>query len=72
MAVIITNPPGSGGEGGASTWDELTGKPATFTPSTHSHPISEVTSLQTTLDAKATTSDIDDAVDDLEILFGGL
>lgn len=38
--------PPSGG-GGASSWDELTGKPTTFPPSTHSHPWSEVTSKPT-------------------------
>lgn len=34
------------------SWNDLTDKPATFPPSVHSHPISEVTSLQTALDAK--------------------
>lgn len=34
------------------TWDSLTGKPSTFTPSAHFHAISEVTDLQTTLDGK--------------------
>lgn len=34
-------------------WGSITGKPATFSPSAHTHPISEVTDLQTTLDAKA-------------------
>ncbi|MBU1010951.1 MAG: hypothetical protein KKD74_12530, partial [Bacteroidetes bacterium] len=33
-------------------WAELTGKPASFTPATHTHPISEVTGLQTALDNK--------------------
>lgn len=34
------------------TWTEVSGKPATFSPSTHTHPISEVTGLQTALDGK--------------------
>lgn len=37
-------------------WSSITGKPSTFTPSTHSHLINDVTSLQTTLDGKASTS----------------
>jgi len=34
-------------------WSGVTGKPTTFTPSAHSHAISDVTGLQTALDAKA-------------------
>ncbi len=34
-------------------WTGVTGKPTSFAPSTHSHPISQVTGLQTALDAKA-------------------
>lgn len=37
---------------GHDAWTDITGKPATFTPSTHSHAISDVTSLQTALDGK--------------------
>lgn len=49
----------------AIEWDDIAGKPSTFTPSAHTHvkadvadfahthPISEVTSLQTSLDGKA-------------------
>lgn len=33
-------------------YSELTGVPTSFTPSSHTHPISQVTNLQTTLDAK--------------------
>ena len=33
-------------------WSEISGKPTTFTPSAHTHTISEVTNLQTTLDNK--------------------
>lgn len=45
-----------GAGGGVSSWNDLEDKPATFPPSSHSHPISEVTNLQTSLDGKAATS----------------
>lgn len=45
-----------GGGGGASTWDELTGKPTTFPPTAHNHTVSQVTGLQSALDSKAATS----------------
>lgn len=35
------------------SWNDVTGKPSTFAPSTHSHTISDVTDLQTTLNGKA-------------------
>ena len=37
----------------AVPWADLSGVPSTFTPSAHSHVISDVTNLQTSLDAKA-------------------
>lgn len=37
----------------AVPWTGITGKPATFAPSAHSHAISDVSGLQTALDAKA-------------------
>lgn len=43
----------SGGGGGTPDWADITGKPSTFPPSTHSHAISDVTGLQTALDGKA-------------------
>jgi roadblock/LC7 domain-containing protein len=33
-------------------WTAITGKPTTFTPAAHNHPISEVTGLQSALDGK--------------------
>lgn len=33
-------------------WSEISGKPTTFTPSAHTHTISEVINLQSTLDNK--------------------
>lgn len=40
-----------------ANWDNIYNKPSTFTPSSHTHSISDITNLQTTLDAKA-NSDI--------------
>lgn len=37
-------------------WNGITNKPAAYTATSHNHPISEVTNLQNTLDAKATSS----------------
>lgn len=34
-------------------WNDITGKPTTFPPSAHTHPISQVTGLQAALDGKA-------------------
>ena len=36
--------------GGGVAWNDVTGKPVTFPPSAHTHPISEVVGLQTLLD----------------------
>lgn len=46
-----------GGGGGETTWDAITGKPESFTPSTHTHAIGDITSLQTTLDNKVVKGD---------------
>jgi hypothetical protein len=43
---------GGGGGGGSVAWVDITGKPATFAPSTHTHTIANVTGLQTELDGK--------------------
>ena len=37
-------------------WSGVTGKPSTFTPSSHSHAIADVTNLQNTLNGKATSA----------------
>ncbi len=39
-----------GGEGSSVNWDDIQGKPSTFAPSAHTHSISEIDSLQSTLD----------------------
>ena len=41
-----------GGSVGSVAWADVTGKPATFTPSSHTHAIADVTGLQSALDAK--------------------
>ena len=43
---------GGGGGGGSTAWVDITGKPGTFPPSTHTHAISDVTGLQTALNGK--------------------
>jgi hypothetical protein len=40
----------------AITWTDISGKPATFPPSSHTHAIADTTGLQTALDGKAATS----------------
>lgn len=37
-------------------WSGITGKPSSFTPSSHSHTIANITNLQSALDGKASTS----------------
>lgn len=39
------------------TWSDVTSKPTTFTPATHSHSISSINNLQAELDAKASKAD---------------
>lgn len=39
--------------GAYTDWSQITNKPTTFTPSAHTHPISDVTNLQITLNGKA-------------------
>lgn len=43
------------GVGGFTQWDDVQNKPTEFTPSTHSHEISEVTGLTDALDGKQTS-----------------
>jgi len=47
-----TGPQGATGLPGTTSWTGITDKPSTFPPSTHTHPIADVTGLQTALDAK--------------------
>lgn len=49
----------SGSSGSGSTdWATITNKPATFIPSSHAHTVTDVTSLQSNLDAKANATHI--------------
>jgi hypothetical protein len=43
---------GDPGPPGTTTWAGITDKPATFPPDAHTHPIADVTGLQTALDGK--------------------
>lgn len=56
--VVIYGVPSGGGGGGSTAWSDITGKPATFTPSAHTQAISTVTGLQAELDSKATPDEI--------------
>lgn len=47
---------GGGGESSPVAWADVTGKPSTFAPATHTHTIANVTGLQAALDAKATAA----------------
>lgn len=42
----------------SGSWNDLTNKPTTFTPSAHTHTISDITNLQTTLDTKITSTSL--------------
>lgn len=52
--VVIYGVP-SGGGGGSTAWNDITGKPTTFTPSAHTQAISTITGLQAELDEIPTT-----------------
>jgi hypothetical protein len=54
--------------GGDPAWSEITGKPEEFPPSDHTHAIADVTGLQTSLNAKANTVQLDDLADDVAAL----
>lgn len=64
MAYVLSYDPSTGStelipvSGVAADWDSLVNKPATFPPSAHTHPISQVDGLQGTLDAKINTTEI--------------
>lgn len=42
----------------SGAWTDITGKPTTFTPASHTHVISDVTNLQATLDTKITSASL--------------
>ena len=43
----------SAGSANSIAWGNVSGKPSTYTPSSHTHTISQITNLQSTLDGKA-------------------
>lgn len=43
------------GPPGTTSWNGITDKPSTFNPSSHSHPVSDIVGLQSSLDGKAAT-----------------
>lgn len=43
-----TGPQGPAGADGASTWEAISGKPTTFTPSAHTHPLSDLSQSSAT------------------------
>ncbi len=55
--IMIPLPSGGGsGGGGTTAWNDITGKPTEFNPSAHAHAVTDVTGLQTALNAKADAS----------------
>ena len=50
QVLNLTIPRGQQGAAGSVAWEDVTGKPSTFPPSTHQHAISDVTGLQDALD----------------------
>ena len=49
---------GGGGGSGSVTWDNIQGKPETFTPSTHTHPTSEITDFSTSVESAIKSSSV--------------
>ena len=55
--------PIEGGGGGASTWDEISGKPTEFPPSAHVHSMEDVEGLDAALDSKAGSEETAEALE---------
>ena len=53
-------PAGADGEPGLKSWDDITGKPGTYPPSTHTHDVLDVDGLEAELQDKADESAIHD------------
>ena len=49
---------GGGGTAASVAWDDVTGKPSTFPPESHTHEIANVNGLQSALDAKGTVKSV--------------
>lgn len=50
--------------GGASSWDDITGKPATFPPAAHNHAITDVTGLEDALQNAGTVKSVNGQLPD--------
>lgn len=48
------------GSDGASTWNDISGKPSTFPPNTHTHSMAQVTGLEAKLNSKPDTASLAD------------
>jgi hypothetical protein len=55
MSVLKLNQKKPTGSGGEVTWSDVTSKPSTFPPSSHTHPQSDITNLTTDLAGKQAT-----------------
>jgi hypothetical protein len=53
---VRVGPRGRPGENGSSAWADITGKPSTFPPSSHTHVQSEITGLEAALAGKAAST----------------
>lgn len=53
---VRIGPRGRPGENATSAWADITGKPSTFPPSSHTHPQSEITGLEAALAGKAAST----------------
>lgn len=53
----VWGPPSQGGGGGASTWDQISGKPETFPPSAHTHTATQISDSGTVGRAVLTAAD---------------
>lgn len=58
-----------GGGGGAPSWSDITGKPSTFPPSSHTHTTSDISDIDTAIEsAIASSSAVSDIEDDVAAL----
>lgn len=58
-----------GGGGGSTSWSDITGKPSTFPPSSHTHTTSDISDIDTAIEsAIASSSAVSDIEDDVAAL----
>lgn len=56
LGDLLKNLVDESGEPASVAWDDVTDKPTSFPPATHTHDISDIKNLQTTLNGKLTAS----------------